>query len=545
MSPASIKRSVMTAFIKRARFSGFGLAICLAALLSGGSAFAKIIVVPKWGRFEQSFKSGIDYQYPLQQCTLRVTFTSPGGETNTVFGFWDGDKTWRVRFSPDQPGRWTYHTSCSDLANQRLNDQTGDFLCTAVIGDSRFAQHGPVRLTRDRRQFEHADGTPFFWMADVAWNAPRLSTPRDWITYTQTRAGEHFSAVQWAAAPGNDVENRPAFTGQSHIAIDPRYFRDLDGKIDMMNRAGLLSVIAPLWGDNGSAANLPEDQMKLLVRYMTARWGAYDVAWLLTVDDGRSERWLRIGRQIFGDTHHAPVILFPGALASSFGEFQNEDWVDAFGFGLGQNVNNDSLEWLVSGPLQHLWTNAPARPFINVLPPLENGFTAQGQDRITADDTRRIAWWSLLLTPPAGVSYGAQDVATWNTAKQSKMPTWQLSLFLPGARQMTNIVALFKTDDCQGLRPAPNAIVNQPGHDAPRRYIASARTESRDLIVTYVPEDREFELYVDALPPAPNIQWLNPRTGRKNAAVAVVGMRTCQLPTPDAGDWVLIVKSGK
>jgi len=283
----------------------------------------------------------------------------------------------------------------------------------------------------------------------------------------------------------------------------------------------------------------------LLVRYMTARWGAYDVAWLLTVDDSRSARWARIGRQIFGDTHHAPVIVFPGALASGFDEFQNEDWVDAFGFGLGQNMNNDSLEWLVSGPLKHGWTNAPVRPFINVLPPLENGFAAQGQDRITADDARRIAWWSLLLTPPAGVSYGAQDVATWNTAKQSKMPTWQLSLFLQGARQMSNVVALVESSNCDGLRPAPNAVLDLPGHDSPRRYIASAATEAKDLSVTYVPEDRSFELYLEALPPTPNIQWLNPRTGEKRAAVAVVGARTCQLPTPDVGDWVLVVKSGK
>jgi hypothetical protein len=41
------------------------------------------------------------------------------------------------------------------------------------------------------------------------------------------------------------------------------------------------------------------------------------------------------------------------------------------------------------------------------------------------------------------------------------------------------------------------------------------------------------------------IQWLNPRTGKKSAAVAVIGARTCQLPTPDKGDWVLIAKTGK
>ena len=61
-------------------------------------------VVPKWGRFEQSFKSGVLYSNALQDATLTVLFTSPLGETNLVYGFWDGDKNWRVRFSPKPAG---------------------------------------------------------------------------------------------------------------------------------------------------------------------------------------------------------------------------------------------------------------------------------------------------------------------------------------------------------------------------------------------------------------------------------------------------------
>jgi hypothetical protein len=519
-----------------------GLLLCF--MLSARAASAKVTLVAKWGRFDQSFKSSIHYENPFQQCTLRVTFVSPSHETNEVFGFWDGGKIWRVRFSPDQPGRWTYRTACSDLANERLNDQTGEFLCTSPTGQSSFAQHGPVQITRDRRHFEYADGTPFFWMADAAWNAARLSSERDWITYTQVRAGESFSAVQWAAAPGMDAKNHAAYSGQNRITVDPEYFRALDEKVEMMNRAGLLSVIAPWWG-SGVASDLPEDQTRLLVRYMTARWGAYDVAWLLTADEGEGARWLRIGRDVFGRRQHSPVIVFPGAMGSGFDDFQNENWVDAFGYGLGQNMNSDSLKWLVLGRVRSEWLKEPARPFLNVLPPLENGIAAQSQARISADDVRRLAWWSLLLTPTAGVSYGAQDVAAWNAAKQSKLPTWQLSLFLPGAKQMGQAAAFFTSVNYETLYPAPRSVAIQPGHGAPNRYIANAESAAKDLTVTYVPEDRTLELYLNALPASPGIQWLNPSTGQKSPAVAVVGTSTCQLPTPAAGDWVLVVKSGK
>lgn len=523
----------------RARW--FGPAICTLLAFLATSASAKMTLVAKWGRFEQTFKSSFRYENPLQQCELRAVFVSPIGETNTVFGFWDGGRTWRLRFSPDLPGRWTYHTYCTDAANTGLYNQSGEFLCTSPTGQDRFEQHGPVRIARDHLHFEHADGTPFFWLADVAWNAPRLADSRDWVNYTQTRGGQKFSAVEWAATPGMDASKHSAYSGADKIAIDPEYFQRLDQRVEMMNRAGLLSVIAPLRGVE--ADNLPEDQAALLVRYMVARWGAYDVAWLMITGDTEI-RGRHIGRAAFSATAHAPVIVFTGEMSTGVEDYQHENWVDAFGFGLGQNVDDDALKWLVAGPLRE-WDDEPRRPFINVAPPMENGLTTGNSRRINANDCRRLAWWSLLLVPTAGTSYGAQDVADWNTKTQSRMPTWQLSLFLPGAKQMGHIADFFATNNFQNLQPAPDSVAVQPGNISPRRYMAAAQTESKDLQMTYVPTDRTLELYLAALSPSPTIQWFNPRTGQTTAAVAVVGNRTCQFPTPDVGDWVLVVKAGK
>lgn len=522
----------------------FNAAACLLfALVFATAASAKMPVVPKWSRFEETFKSSVHYSNPPQECELRVTFTSPHGETSTVLGFWDGGKIWRVRFSPDFPGHWTYHTACSDFANTHLNNQTGEFLCTSTIGQGRFEQHGPIQVSRDHLHFQHADGSPFFWVADVAWNAPRLATSRDWINYTQTRGGQKFSAVEWAVAPGTDSRQHSAFSGADKIVIDPEYFQQLDGKIDLMNRAGLLSVIAPVWGD--AAKNLPDDQVAVLIRYAAARWGAFDVAWLLPADENDSVHWQRIGRESFGRTPHAPVIVFPGSFATTFSGYRNEDWVDAFGFGLGQNMDDDSLRRLVAGPLVREWSKPPMRPIVNVLPPFENGSVPQTEQHVTADDVRTLAWWSGLLVPPAGASYGAQDVADWNTQQQDKHPLWQSSLFLPGAKQMTHLVEFFQSIDYSGLRPAWATVAVQPGHVSPRNYIAAAQSDNKDMDLTYVPKDRTLELYLESLSPSPTIQWLNPRTGATSPAVAVVGSRTCQLPTPDAGDWLLVMKGGK
>jgi len=307
-------------------------------------------------------------------------------------------------------------------------------------------------------------------------------------------------------------------------------------------------VIAPL-RDTANAPDdesLPEEQIALLVRYMNARWSAYDIAWVLMAPEGHRARWMRIGREVFANIPHAPVILFPSEFNPGVSpQLRNEQWVDALGFSLDQNLSSDSAHWLISGPLSGESSSEPARPFINVLPPMENGLPVQGQTRINADDVRRVAWWSLLLTSPAGVSYGAHDVATWNTTKQSKLPTWQASLFLPGAKQMSQIQAGIDSLDWWTLHPAPKSIASQPGNENPSRYIANAANDAKNLSLTYIPEARTLDLYLEALPSSPVIQWLNPRTGKKSAAVAVVGARSCQLPTPDKGDWVLVAKTGK
>jgi hypothetical protein len=249
---------------------------------------------------------------------------------------------------------------------------------------------------------------------------------------------------------------------------------------------------------------------------------------------------------------HAPVILFPGELSWSLNEFRNENWVDAFGYGLGQNADEDSLKWLVSGPLVHEWKNLPGRPLIQVLPPFENSLANQNNKRINSDDLRWLTWESLLLVPPAGVSYGAAGVVNWDTTLQpsnskagASLPFWQISLFLPGAKHLSTVAEVFNTSDIWRLNPVTRFVTIQPGTLAPRRHIAAAESAAKDFSATYVPEDRTVEVFLSALPVSPVIQWLNPRTGEKKSAVAVVGSRTCQFPTPDTNDWLLIMKSGK
>lgn len=537
------------------------LVAALFVCASVGGVRAADPLVTKWGRFEQPFESSVNYENPIQQAALNVIFVSPLGETNRVPGFWDGGKTWRVRFSPNMPGKWNWATLCSDTQNKGLHLQSGTFLCTAPVAKGRFDQHGPVRVSRDHAALEHDDGTPFFWLADTAWNGALLSSPDDWNYYLQTRARQQFSAVQWVstqwrASTKGDAQGEPAFTGKEKIVVNPAFFRRLDAKAEAANKAGLLNVPVLLWAIGGRSAEhnpgafLPEDQAILLARYMVARWQASGVVWILGGDGhyfgSEGARWRRIGQAVFGDIAHAPVVMHPQGRHWVLNEFNNEKWIGLIGYQSGHGDSDDALSWLTRGPVVQDWSKCN-HPLINLEPPYEGHLAYESKAPLSADLVRRTLYWSLLNAPTAGVSYGGHGVWGWDDGTKppadhpgtgTPLP-WQKALLMPGAEQMPHLAKFFTSLEFNQLRPMPEAVVNNPGNQAPRKYIAVARSEKKDLTVVYVPEDRTVEILLTALPPSPEVKWFNPRTGENSAAVAVITDTTAQFPTPTEGDWIL------
>ena len=501
----------------------------------------KLPAVPKWQRLELNLKSSRSYTNALQEAEVRALFISPLGETNRVYGFWDGGKNWRVRYQPTFAGRWKYYTMCSDTANTGLHEQSGEFLCTASKNENRFAEHGPVQVARDSQHFEHADRTPFLWLGDAAWNAAGRSSASDWTEYTKTRAEQKFNVVQWKLPA-------PAFTGRERISINLELFRQLESKIAAANGAGLLNAIAPLW-EIGANANdsLPEDQAIALLRYCLARWDADHVAWIVAFEadntGSQAARWQRIGRAVFNPVSHAPVVLLPGESTWVLDNFRNERWVDALGFQTTQVTDEDSLPWLLNGPLALERRKLPARPLITLAPSAETANSALA----TTGLSRRLLWWNVLLNTPAGVSSSALDIAEWTTTP--KAPTtaqpWFQATSLPGAAAIAPLNDGLASKDFWRLQSLAQAVTVQAGTKFPRNQIVAAGTEARDLLLAYIPEDRAVNLATRTLPPRATASWFNPRTGESAPARAVGGATTYNFATPAAGDWLLVLKAGK
>jgi len=510
--------------------------------------------VPLWGCWEQSFLAA---SRPSAEVALQVELVSPAGQQHRIDGFWDGELLWKVRFMPDETGEWSFRTR-SEPPVSGIHQQAGRFVCRRQSSNNRFLRHGPLSVSADRRRLEHRDGTPFFWLGDTAWNGALLSEPKDWRTYLRDRATKHFSAIQfvatapWRTAP-TDAEGQKAFTGVDPIVIQPRFFQRLDRQFTAILDQGLLPVPVLLWairGEENPGYFLPEEQAIRLVKYMVARYGAYPVVWIPAGDAGYSgpiaERWQRIGRTVFGSRPHAPVIMHPGGMQWPWEAFQNESWIDLFGYQSGHGDDLKTLGWIHSGPAAKYWLKDPIRPLLNLEPPYEGHLAYQSKKPHTAYNVRRAAYWSLLAAPIAGLTYGAHGIWSWQTIPgiplnhqgTGEARPWHEAMRFPGSMNMRHLADFFQSIAWWRLGPAPGLLVEQPGDKDPAAFISAAQSDTGDIRVLYLPLGGEIKLRHD-LPLKP-IQsfWVDPRTGKRKSADAASAH---SYRAPDQQDWLLLL----
>ena len=70
--------------------------------------------------FETSFESSRDYKNPFTEVEVDVLFSN-GKREWKVPAFWDGGRTWKVRFAAPEVGTYTYRAVATDKSNKGLN----------------------------------------------------------------------------------------------------------------------------------------------------------------------------------------------------------------------------------------------------------------------------------------------------------------------------------------------------------------------------------------------------------------------------------------
>lgn len=237
--------------------------------------------IEQWGLFELALP-GPSTGNPFRDVTLTARFTHEH-RTVQVTGFYDGDGTYRIRFMPDMPGRWTYTTASSA---PQLDNHQGELAVTAPTAGNR----GPVGVAH-QFHFQYADATPYFPFgtttyaflftseadaaASLAGMKPYFNKTRVCVLPKPLGNGPTLLPYPNPTADANGRGGKPDLT-----RFNPAYFRQLEARILQLQAANIqadLILFHPYdaWGYKAMGAEADD----FYLRYAIARLSAYRNVW--------------------------------------------------------------------------------------------------------------------------------------------------------------------------------------------------------------------------------------------------------------------------
>jgi hypothetical protein len=304
------------------------------------------IAVPRWQMHEFELHGRSYADNPFLDAALIGEFTSPSGKMLIIEGYHAGGDTWRLRFTPDQEGRWRYlfRGEGVELLAQ------GSLRCVAP------ESHGFIRIHPDNPYaFAYADGTPFFPMGDTCYGLYSDSsiTTELRTQYLKTRRSQRFNFVRLGVIhspthgqtdpnywPWGGTPDKPDFD-----RFNPKFFQGLDAVLAEMQAMGMnaelivLNYYLPPFTDE-RAWTLRREQQWL--RYIIARYAAFPNLFLWTIaneyethPDGRyrldqpdDPDWARATARFIKqhDPYQHLVTVHPVISASTHGNTPNDPY---------------------------------------------------------------------------------------------------------------------------------------------------------------------------------------------------------------------------
>ncbi len=442
-----------------------------------------------WVAKEIVLQSNKKYDDPFNDVDVDLILTN-GTLTYTVPGFWDGDDTWRVRFTCTEEGTWTYKTVCTDTENSSLHNQAGTVICTKYTGDLDVYKHGFVKTQANTKYFTYNDGTPFFYLGDTHWGLG-LETIDMIKEIVKTRAEQGYSVFQSEpldakfkfqdGITSEDIEGLKehdekfkeiASYGLTHTNAAHFFPAFMQEFID--NHGGYSETLMGVGTKNGENVNLYDlsDQAKnaleKICRYWVARYSAYPVMWTLaqevdkdffwtiTPDFHKHKQWGLLNNpykyvaEFFGkyDPYNHPLTAhqegssFTKASNSAFRDMKEHTW---YASQWNPKVTGESI---IESPFDY-WEYGQGKPVIRY-----ESYYYMVQ---TKDFGARARSWFALLSGMCGLGYGAQgawfymhsyratvdsddgvDVVTVAEKAEHKAK-WKEALQIPSSIQVTYI----------------------------------------------------------------------------------------------------------
>lgn len=237
--------------------------------------------VEKWGFFELTLP-GPSGGNPFVDFQVSARFYQ-NDRSWVVAGFYDGDGIYRVRFMPENEGRWQYVTTSNTSG---LDGKRGEFTVTRPGPKN----HGPVRV-HSTYHFAFADGAPFQQIGTTCYAWIHQGDALEEQTL-KTLAASAFNKIRMCVFPKRydwnknepplyPFEGTPPGTWE-FARFNPKFFQHLEKCVAELRDLGIeadLILFHPYDKGHWGFDRMTAEQDDRYLRYVVSRLAAFRNVW--------------------------------------------------------------------------------------------------------------------------------------------------------------------------------------------------------------------------------------------------------------------------
>ncbi|HEY8750767.1 MAG TPA: glycoside hydrolase family 140 protein [Tepidisphaeraceae bacterium] len=420
-------------------------------------------------------------------------------------------------------------------------------------------------VSENHRFLIDAQGRPFFFLADTAWELFHRLNREEAQDYLKDRAAKHFNVIQacvLAEYGGLTVPN-----AYGHLPLsdnDPakpneEYFKDVDWVVEQAQGLRLYVGMLPTWGDKvnkkwgmGPEIFTPQNA-GAYGEFLGKRYKDKPIIWILggdrpIEDDRQMAIWRAMAAGIAKGDGGAHLMTFhPMGGRSSSEWLQSDGWL-AFNMLQSGHSARDIATW------GRIWTDyqkQPIKPTLDAEPNYEDHpINWMPQNGYFNDfDVRKQAYWSV-FAGACGYTYGCHDI--WQFYQPGRDPIssartpWRDAMKLPGAGQMQWLIGLMMSRPFLSRVPDQSLIVSTDKSDG--AHCQATRDADGTYAFIYVPDGSPVKIDLRKLGGvALKAWWYDPRNGGANPAGDFTNQAVQEFIPPaaakgaEANDWVLVL----
>ena len=258
-------------------------------------------LIQKWEVLDISFIANAKISNPYST-DFSAHFIHESGKEQEVFGFYNGNNEWLIRFSSALEGNWSFETK-SDL--KKLNGKIGK----VKVSPSKKDNHGGIIIKKDNSQhFYYEDGTPYFLLAfECDWlyaldyhndkGLPKTNHLLDLVAengFNQIVMNVFSYDVSWEK--DKKLNNHPEheFGGPNDIfpflgnnktpdysALNPEFFQKLDRTISLMHDKRIAAhLMIYVWNKLVAWPDMNTQADNMYFDYVVKRYQAFpNIVW--------------------------------------------------------------------------------------------------------------------------------------------------------------------------------------------------------------------------------------------------------------------------